>query len=280
VIAYLDSLSTVVCIAFLVLGSWSDLKTREVSNKLWAASLPIVAIIAAIRAYISPGLLLLYVISIALSIIVSLAIFEVGFFGGADAKAMICLGVAMPLFPDMFRPILGYLHPFFPLIVLTNSFLISLVSIAYVIAENLSWKLHVRQPFFDGFEREHFMKKLLVLFSAYKVKLRELKKGVHLIPIEDVDESDGTPLRKITLFVGAEADRDAVVNRLEKYISNGAIPDQVWVTPGLPMLVFISFGLVASLVIGDILFYLIFGMVRLGSGSLSTECLSNWWGNL
>jgi len=266
VIAYLDLLSIIVCIAFLVLGSWSDLKTREVSNKLWATSLPIVAIITAIRVYVSSGLLLLYVISIALSTVISLAIFEVGFFGGADAKAMICLGVALPLFPDIFRPILGYLHPFFPFIVLTNSFLISLLSIAYVVVKNLSWKLYARQPLFEGFEREHFMKKLLVLLSAYRVKLAELKKGIHLIPIEDVDEASGTPLRKITLFVGAEADRDAVVDRLEKYASNGVIRDQVWATPGLPMLVFISFGFIATLIVGDILFYAIFGMVRLTFG--------------
>lgn len=265
-LTYLDSLTTMVCLAFLILGSWSDLKTREVSNKLWAASLPIVAVITVIRVYISSGLLLLYVISIALSIVVSLAIFEVGFFGGADAKAMICLGVALPLFPDIFHPILGYLHPFFPFVVLTNSFLISLLSIAYVVAKNLSWKLHARQPLFEGFEREHFLKKLLILFSAYRVELAELRKGIHLIPIEDVEEADGKPIGKIRLFVGAEADRDAVVNRLEKHVSNGVIRDQVWVTPGLPMLVFISFGFVASLVLGDILFYAIFSMVRLASG--------------
>jgi len=239
------------------------LKTREVSNKLWALSLPIVAVITTIKIYLSSGLLFLYVISVSLSIVVSLAIFEVGFFGGADAKAMISLGVALPLFPDMFRPILGYFHPFFPVIVLTNSFFLSLLSIVYVVARNLAWKLHTRQPFFGGFEREPFLKKLLILFSGYKVELAALKKGVHLIPLEDVDEAGGTPLRKMKIFVGAEADRDIVVDRLEKYASRGVVPSQVWITPGLPMLVFISLGFVATLIVGDILFYAIFGMVRL-----------------
>jgi len=266
VIAYLDSLSTVVCAAFLILGSWSDLKTREVSNKLWAVSLPIVAVITVIKAYLSSGLLLLYVISISLSIAASLAILEIGFFGGADAKAMICLGVALPLFPDMFAPILGYFHPFFSFIVLTNSFLISLLSILYVVTMNIAWKLHARQPFFDGFQQEHFLKKLLILLSGYRVELAELKKRIHLIPIEDVEESDGTPLRKMRLFVDAEADRDAVVERLEKYASQGIVSSHVWVTPGLPMLVFIFFGFVASLVVGDILFYTIFTVVRLALG--------------
>jgi len=266
VIAYLDSLSVIVCITFLVLGSWSDLKTREVSNKLWAVSLPIVIAVTAVRIYVSSGLLFLYVTSISLSIVVSLAIFEVGFFGGADAKAMICLGVALPLFPDMFHPILGYFHPFFPIIALTNGFLMSLLSILYVVAKNLGWKLHAREPLFQGFEKEHFLKKLLIVFSGYRVELAELKKEIHLIPIEDVEEAGGTPLRKMRLFVGAEADRDSVVSRLEKYASKGLVPSMVWVTPGLPMLVFISFGFVASLVLGDILFYAIFSIVRFAFG--------------
>jgi len=266
VIPYLDSLSVAVCLAFLMLGSWSDLKTREVSNKLWAVSLPIAVVITAVRIYVSLGLLLLYVTSISLSIVVSLAIFEIGFFGGADAKAMICLGVALPLFPDMFHPVLWYFHPFFPIVVLTNGFLMSLLSILYVVAKNLGWKLHTREPFFQGFEKEHFLKKLLIVFSGYRVELAELKQGIHLIPIEDVEEGGGTPLRKMRLFVGAEADRDSVVGRLEKYASTGLVPGTVWVTPGLPMLVFISFGFVASLVLGDILFYTIFGIIRFAFG--------------
>ena len=265
-ITYLDSLSVAACIAFLALGSWSDLKTREVSNKLWAVSLPVVAVITAIRIYVSSGLLLLYVVSISVSIVVSLAIFEVGFFGGADAKAMICLGVALPLFPDMFRPILGYLHPFFPTIVLTNGFLMSLLSILYVGGKNLDWRLHAREPLFQGFEKEHFLKKLLIVLSGYRVELAELKKEIHLIPIEDVDETGGTRLRRMRLFVGAEADRGSVVSRLEEYASRGLAPSKVWVTPGLPMLVFISFGFVASLVLGDILFYAIFSIARFAFG--------------
>ena len=259
-------MSVAACIAFLALGSCSDLKTREVSNKLWAMSLPVVAVITAIRIYVSSGLLFLYVTSISLSIVVSLAIFEVGFFGGADAKAMICLGVALPLFPDMFHPVFGYFHPFFPVIVLTNGYLMSLLSILYVAAKNLDWKLHAREPLFQGFEKEHFLKKLLIVLSGYRVELAELKREIHLIPIEDVDEAGGTPLRRMRLFVGAEADRDSVVSCLEKYASRGLVPSNVWVTPGLPMLVFISFGFVASLVLGDILFYAIFSIVRFACG--------------
>lgn len=254
------------CIVFLILGSWSDIKTREVSNKLWIVALPVVTVITVFKIYFSSGLLLLYLVSMFLSIVVSIAIFEVGFFGGADAKAMISLGVALPLFPGLFHPVFGYFHPFFPLTVLINSFLFSLLSIVYVIAKNTVWKLHSAQPIFEGFEGESFLKKLLLLLSGYKVEVTELRKGVHVIPLEDVDESEGGPSRKMRIFVGAEEDQDVVVDRLEKYASMGVVPNQVWVTPGLPMLVFISLSFIATLFLGDILFYAIFNAVRLASG--------------
>jgi preflagellin peptidase FlaK len=248
----LEALSLAFCVSFLLFGAWSDLKMREVSNKLWAVSLPIVTTITVIRMVLSMDLLLLNLISIALSIIVSLAIFEGGFFGGADAKAMICLGVALPLFPGIFHPVLGCFHPFFPIIVLSNGFLISLVSILYVVAKNLEWKLRVRGLLLYGFEEEHFLKKLLVVLSGYKVELDELRKRPHLIPIEDVDEAGGVPRRKMRLFADVEADTDVVIGRLEKYASAGLVPSMVWVTPGLPMLVFILLGFLATLFLGDI----------------------------
>jgi len=262
-LTHLDSLSTILCVAFLSYGSWTDLKTREVPDKVWALSLPVASVITTIKVYLSSGLLILYVLSISLSIIVSLVIFKVGFFGGADAKAMISMGVALPLFPEIFRPILGYFHPFFPLVVLTNSFLLSLLSIAYVVYRNLAWRLQTGLPFFSGFEREPLPKKFLVLLSGHKVELAQLRKSIHLIPLEDVDETGEAPLRKMRIFVGAEEDRDVVVERLARHSSEGLVQSHIWATPGLPMMVFVSLGFLTALIIGDILFYVIYILVRL-----------------
>lgn len=263
---YLDALSAVACATFLIFGSWSDLRTREVSNKVWTISLPIVAIITAARIYLSIGQLLMYVISMSVSIAVSFAVFEIGFFGGADAKAMITLAVALPLYPEAFHPVLGYLHPFFPLIVFTNSFLMSLTSIAYVLVRNVVWKLHNDRPLFEGFEKEPFLKRLLVLLSAYKIQLSELRRRTELIPIEDVSENGGPSFRKMRVFVPAEEDRNVVLDRLEEYVSRGAIPTELWATPGLPMLVFVAVGFAATLVVGDVLFYAIYSVARVMTG--------------
>jgi prepilin signal peptidase PulO-like enzyme (type II secretory pathway) len=42
------------------------------------------------------------------------------------------------------------------------------------------------------------------------------------------------------------------VERIDAAVRSGAIPDRVWATPGLPMLIFILAGLIATLLFGDI----------------------------
>ena len=46
--------------------------------------------------------------------------------------------------------------------------------------------------------------------------------------------------------------RDAIVERLAKAVEAGKIQNTVWATPGLPMLIFITAGLIIALFFGDI----------------------------
>jgi len=260
-LTYVEFLSVVACSGFLIFGSWSDLKTREVSNWVWVVSLPVAAILTITRVFLTPDLLMLCAASVLASTALSFGMFEIGFFGGADAKALITLGVALPLFPAFSRPILGLFHPFFPLVVFVNSFLLSLVSIMYVLGRNAYWRIQSRRSFFEGFEHESPLRKILTLVSGYKVALIEIRRSIHLIPIEDVAEKNGRPSRRLRVFVGAEEDRNVTIDRLSRYISTGLLPSQVWATPGLPMMVFITIAFFAALTFGDILFYAIHTMI-------------------
>jgi len=262
-LTYLDFLSVIICLTFLVYGSWSDLKTREVSNGVWIVSLPIVTVLTVIRIYFTLGQIIPYAISALISIALPFLIFEIGFFGGADAKAMITLGIAIPLFPSTFHPLLGYFHPFFPLTVLMNSFLLSLLSVAYAVVRNALWKLQTGRSLFDGFEQESVLRKLIVLLTGYKVGFSELERKTYLIPIEDAVEEGEAIRRGFRVFVGADEDRNVVLDRLKRYVSRDLVSGQVWVTPGLPMMVFITLAFVTTLVIGDLLFHVVGIMFRI-----------------
>ena len=60
------------------------------------------------------------------------------------------------------------------------------------------------------------------------------------------------------MFFDAEADRDQLVSNFTESFQKAGYSGKVWVTPGLPMLVFILAGLLVALVVGDPIFSLVF----------------------
>ncbi|MEW6069130.1 MAG: hypothetical protein AB1485_00785, partial [Candidatus Thermoplasmatota archaeon] len=65
-------------------------------------------------------------------------------YGGADAKALICITLLTPFYPSLIQPLLGYfsvklLWPY-PLVILTNSIIITLVLPLCFLVYNLSQK--------------------------------------------------------------------------------------------------------------------------------------------
>ena len=51
--------------------------------------------------------------------------------------------------------------------------------------------------------------------------------------------------------------RDEIVQRLSKASKEGKIGSKVWATPGLPMLIFVTVGLITALSLGDIVWILV-----------------------
>ena len=48
-----------------------------------------------------------------------------------------------------------------------------------------------------------------------------------------------------------------IVDRISKAVQNGKIQNNIWATPGLPMLIFITAGLVIALVFGDLIWIIL-----------------------
>ena len=61
--------------------------------------------------------------------------------------------------------------------------------------------------------------------------------------------------------------REKIVERLSKAAEEGKIDSYVWATPGLPMLIFVTLGLIVALLLGDFVWLL----VRFVLGGLKTE---------
>jgi len=66
------------------------------------------------------------------------------------------------------------------------------------------------------------------------------------------EEREGN-IEKKFIFGGLEIDRE-VIEKLKGYAAEGKIDEEVWVTPDLPFMLFITAGFVMSLLYGNFLF--------------------------
>jgi len=259
----LDGARIILCLSFLIYASWSDYKSREVSNKVWVILGPTDLALTAIQFLVfAPELLQTYVISFAVTSALAVAIFYAGGFGGADAKALMCISLALPVYPSYLLPqSSGLFSPIFPLTIFTNSVLLGALSVFYALFRNLIWKSRNRRGVFEGLETEPFGRKILALFSGYKVKVSKLERG-HMYPLEDVEvNNEGERKRRLLVFPKDE-EREEIIARVRENVKDERLGDEVWATPGLPLLIFITAGLVIALAYGDIVWILFSSFLR------------------
>ena len=255
----LDGARIVLCLSFLVYASWSDYKTREVSNKVWAILGPTALALTAFQFLVYSNqpiqFVTNYILSFAITAGLSLAVFYVGGFGGADAKAFMCIALALPFYPSyLLSQPSNFVSPLFPITIFTNSVLLGALSVFYALFRNIIWNIRNRGSIFAGFETETIGHKIVVLISGYKVKLSKLEKG-HILLLENVEVTeDGEKKRKLLAFPKYEEQED-IISRIKENIKEENL--EVWGTPGLPLLIFVTLGLIIALAYGDIVWVLL-----------------------
>jgi preflagellin peptidase FlaK len=257
-----DTLRTATALLFLFYASWSDYKAREVSNTVWIVFAPLAFVLTFLEIYIyeiSELTLQLssYGMCFGLTAAFAIILFYSGGFGGADAKALMCLALALPFRPEnLTKPFFGEASPisqlFFPMTIFSNSVLLAAATAIYMLLRNIFLSQKTGRKLFEQELGESFGKKLLVLVTGYKIPIDKLKEKWHLYPLEDIENGETGLKRKLVLLPKDEG-RDAIVERLSKAVENGKIQNNVWATPGLPMLIFITIGLITALFFGDII---------------------------
>ncbi len=258
----LISAKIVVSIGVLIYASWSDYKTREVRNRVWAHYAPIALVLSLTEILLfDVSMLPFMALSFGLTTAFALLLFYTGGFGGADSKALMCIALALAFSTEaVFTPLLGAsISPIsqyiFPLTIFSNSVLFAAASGVYMILRIIIWHNHEGKKMFEGsLTKESIWKKLLVLITGYPMKVGVLVAKWHVFPMEDVDDATGD--RKLVI-VPNEDGRDGIIQRLNKAVEEKRIGDYVWATPGLPMLIFVTLGLVVAVFFGDIVWLLV-----------------------
>jgi hypothetical protein len=118
---------------------------------------------------------------------------------------------------------------------------------------NVFWRLRAHRPLFEGdLKRESWGKKITVMVTGYKVSISKLKEKWHVYPMEDAETSPEKGFKRKLVILPKDEGRDQIVQRLDNAINAGTIKDEIWATPGLPMLIFVTAGLIVALLVGDI----------------------------
>jgi len=260
-----------VSLCFLLYASWSDHKTREVSNRVWIIYAP-VALSLSLADFLlfDPSRLPFFALSFGVTAGIAILLFYTGAFGGADSKALMCIALALPFSTEtLFYPLIaGGLSPIsqilFPLTVFSNGVLFAAATGVYMVFYNVLWHRRTGKKTFEGtLASESIGKKLVAMITGHKVSIVKLKEKWHIYPMEDVEDENcaNQPKRKLVV-VPKDEGRDEIVARLSKAVSSGRIDSYVWATPGLPMLIFITAGLVVALLFGDIVWLLVSFMLH------------------
>ena len=256
--------SITVSLIILFYSSWSDHKTREVSNRVWAIYAPIaLALTLSELLLFEQSQLPFYALSFGITTGIALLLFYVGGFGGADSKAFICIALALPFAPlALFTPLLvDAISPtsqiIFPITIFGNGVLFAAASCIYMILRNLIWHKKTRTKMFPGtLASESIGKKFLVLITGYKMSISKVKEKWHIFPMEDIDDQDVNLKRKLVIMPNDER-REKIVERLSTAAQENKIGSYIWATPGLPMLIFVTVGLVVALFLGDFVWLLV-----------------------
>ena len=252
-------------IAFLLYASWSDYKTREVSNRVWAIYAPSALFLSLAELLIyDPSKLPFFGLSFGVTAVFAIILFYSGGFGGADSKALMCIALALPFSTEtLFTPIVpSGVSPLsqniFPLTIFSNSVLFAAASGLYMLLRNLIQRVAAGEKLFEGtLATESIGKKILVMITGYKVSVAKLKEKWHVYPMEDVDDNGENQLKRKLVVVPRDEGRNEIVERLSKAVDTGKISDHVWATPGLPMLIFVTIGLIIALLFGDLVWILV-----------------------
>ncbi|MCD6465798.1 prepilin peptidase [Candidatus Bathyarchaeota archaeon] len=253
---WIDSLRFLICLLFLSVASIHDIKTREVPNSIWLFFAPIGSILTLISLALNNWSILLIrlcVMSIAIIAGLSFTLFYLGLFGGADAKALICLAFSMPTYPNMksLEPLLKPYSqaPLPPLSAFNNAVLMASLLVFTIIIKNLVDLIRNDGRIFDGLEREKTATKILAFLTGFRVEAHKLRaRKHHYIILEKFSREGDDIIRSLKVFQRVSDGERSIPEEID---------GKVWVTIGLPFLVFITIGFMLAIFVGDLALLLV-----------------------
>ena len=213
-------------ILMLSIASYTDIKKREIDDRIWMIFGGLSVVMLVFVPDLSHSL-----VTMGVSLIVApiaLLVWRIGFFGGADAFALIVLASLAPgaTFAN------SQINPFTTLI---DAVLLSIIPVFVNVIRNVVSILK-HEDIFNGFENETQKNKIIAIFVGHRSKHPKFSFSI--------EKKEGS-LRKLDI---ALKNADSA-----EFCSSS----DTWVTPGVPYMIYIFGGFIVQLVYGDMIFNLI-----------------------
>lgn len=224
--------------SMLGVASFLDIRKREISDLVWIF-FGIIALAVYILEFILGGKfdIVNTGVPMLIAIAISFGIYKSGLFGGADALAIMTLTIILPTFSGNLtqNDLLGHgvlLHSIVPLIVLSNAVILSLSQIGLNLIRNGMYEIKNPGRLFEGFEHESISRKIAALLLGHKTGA----KLEYAFSIEQVQDG-----RRQFIFAPMNAETTEYERRAN-----------IWVTTGIPFIVFMLTGFIVMLFVGDL----------------------------
>jgi preflagellin peptidase FlaK len=251
-----------VILALVTLGyaSYLDIKTREIPPKLWLVASLLALPATAYEAYVFAlhGFLdyvLITIISSAVIVLVLAVMMIKGLIGGADVFALAFLTIDMPWYPYSFG---GRAFLPIPLLTLFYATLVGLIWLPIKIASNLrrrEFKEHAKELGVGG------LKYLRLATSAKAVKVKDYMEMKFWYPLEVFEVKNGKLESKLRTVFSVDEEHEEHQKKLKELVERGLLSEDrlIFVTYGMPFLVYLTVGLILALLLGDIPLRVLFG---------------------
>ena len=217
----ISTLRILFSVIMLVVASVIDIKNREVPDMLWIVFGAVAAVMIFFEDNIIESLMI-----IAFSMIIApfvLLIWRFGFFGGADALALIVLAGLAPL-ATLDNNVVT------PFTTLSNAAFFMILLVVVNLVRNI-FAIVNHEDIFYGF-KESKPRKIIAVFIGFRSKNSKFS-----FPIERIEGN----YKKFD-FSFHHADTEPFCNS-----------PKTWVTPGVPLILFIIFGFITQLLFGDVI---------------------------
>lgn len=256
----IEELKIIVTLAFLTYTSILDIRYREVDLKVWFIFGAAASILTSLEIMVY-CFTIINLIRLAVSVVLALSIgglaYYLDLFGGADLFALIVLAIMHPWNPikPLFK--LEIELPFI-LTILINSLIASLVVPLMNIIRNLMnykviSKLSIPMKY-----------KIAYMFLGFPTTIDKYLKMKFSYPLTIYEVSSNGGIKvKYRLTFSIEEEHYEHQEKLKKLVKKGLLKydDIVWVTQGIPLLVFITLGYIISIIFGDFILCFLFTYV-------------------